>query len=74
MSDVLMIIDRLHEEIKRLTKEGCAMGHVIVEAGINPGIDYPCRCEECKLVAVKLDDAGFMDDVKERWWDAEVGE
>lgn len=58
-------------EIERLTKEGCAMGHVIVEAGINPGIDYSCRCEECRFVAVKLDEAGFVDDVKDRWWDGE---
>ncbi len=59
---------------KQLTEEFAhvdMMGHVIVEAGILPGIDYPCRCEACKWAATHMDDAGYMDDAKDHWWEEE---
>ena len=48
----------------------CASAHVIIEAGIVPGVSYPCRCDECCMVARRMDDAGYLDDVPEpdRWW------
>lgn len=58
-------------EINRLRDRAIAMSHVIVEAGIVPGIDYPCRCDECRSVAVGMAEAGYLDNVKDRWWETE---
>ena len=55
--------------IERLINEGSAAAHVIIESGVNPGVDYPCRCDECRLVAQKMDEAGYLEGVKDRWWD-----
>lgn len=56
-------------EINRLMDSRNAMSHVIVEAGIVPGIDYRCRCDECRAVAVGMAEAGYLDHVTDRWWD-----
>ena len=54
---------------------GRAAAHVIVVAGIIPGISTACRCEECRLVAIKLDDAGYVGNImdKSRWWREPIG-
>lgn len=46
-----------------------AMGHLIIEAGIAPGIDTHCRCEDCRMVAQSMADAGYLDSVSDRWWE-----
>lgn len=61
-------IRQQREEINRFRDEACAMAHVIVEAGIVPGVDFPCRCDECRLVAKKMDDAGYLDATTDKWW------
>jgi len=48
---------------------GLATAHLLIEAGVVPGVSVPCRCEKCKLVAESMDDAGYMDDVRDRWWE-----
>ena len=53
------------------TAESQAFAHVLIENGILPGISSTCRCEDCKLTAVKMDEAGYMDRVSDRWWDNE---
>ena len=59
---------------KRIDQSSAA-AHVIIEAGVIPGIDYPCRCQECLSVAVSMDDAGYLERVKDRWWlDAQAAE
>jgi len=77
-------IERLEAELaasrkerERLRDTANTTAHVIVEAGVIPGIDYPCRCDECKVTAQAMDDAGYMDRIKaaERWWaEAAAGE
>lgn len=47
---------------------GCASAHVVIESGCTPGITCQCRCDQCKLVAQKMDEAGYMEGVKDRWW------
>jgi len=49
-----------------------AMAHVVVEAGVVPGVSYGCRCEQCRLVAKSMDDAHYMDHVKDQWWNDET--
>jgi len=44
--------------------------HLVVEAGIVPGIDPPCRCELCKRAAQGLANAGYLADVNDRWWES----
>ena len=55
--------------IRDITDEMSAMAHVIVEHGVTPG-DI-CRCEECCLVARKMDEAGYLIRTTDRWWDYE---
>ena len=57
------------ETIRIIREELSAMGHVIIESAFRPGIDSKCRCHECRLVAQKMDGAGFLDDVTDRWWE-----
>ena len=61
-------IIELNEKYKKAADKGLAMAHVIVEAGIVPGVDYSCRCGECCDQANALDEAGYLDHVKDRWW------
>lgn len=66
--------DKIREqraEINRLMDSRNAMSHVIVTGGIVPGVDYPCRCEECRWVAVGMAEAGYLDHVQDRWWERE---
>ena len=46
-----------------------AMAHLIVEAGIIPGDDDMCRCEQCKMVAISMADAGYLDNIEDKWWE-----
>lgn len=60
-------------EIEQLRAERDAMAHVTVEAGVVPGEDDGCRCEECRAVAVKMADAGYLERVTDRWWEEREG-
>ena len=48
---------------------GSAAAHLIVESGIVPGVTTSCRCSECKMIAKKMDEAGYLSRVKDRWWE-----
>jgi hypothetical protein len=54
--------------------EGNASAHVVIESGVIPGVSYPCRCDECRVTAMKMDAAGFLDDVKDAWWHVPAAE
>ena len=54
---------------QRQTDIANANTHLIVEAGIIPGITCYCRCSECRLVAEAMDEAGYLTRVKDRWWE-----
>lgn len=56
-------------KIEKRLDEADACAHVIIEAGVIPGISYSCRCDECRLVAKSMDEAGYMDGVHDRWWE-----
>jgi hypothetical protein len=56
-------------EIHRIIDERDAMAHVIVEAGVVPGISYPCRCEYCRSVAKSMAEAGYLNRVNDKWWE-----
>ena len=45
--------------------EAWALAHVLVEEGVYP---QSCRCDQCRSVAVQMDEAGYLNRVKDRWW------
>jgi hypothetical protein len=51
-------------------RERDAAHHVIIEAGIKPGIDFPCRCDECATVARGMERAGYLQHDETKWWDS----
>lgn len=57
--------------LEQQSKLGAASAHLIVEAGIVPGITCSCRCEECRMVAQAMAEAGYLDRIKDRWWDSD---
>lgn len=52
-----------------LESEVSAMAHLIVEAGIVPGVDPPCRCDACRGQAKQMANAGYLAEVTDRWWE-----
>ena len=56
-------------EAERLRDERDAEAHVIIAHGIIPGEAGTCRCELCRSVAERMDEAGYLDAVTDRWWD-----
>ena len=44
--------------------------HVIIQEGVVPGAS--CRCADCRSVARRMADAGYLAEVPkaERWWEA----
>lgn len=53
----------------KMLAERDALNHVIIEAGIWPGLDYPCRCDQCRQVAAGMAAAGYVPGVsKDFWW------
>lgn len=65
---------RWQEAEQRLAKAeetAMASAHLIVEAGIVPGVNVDCRCDECRLVAAKMDAAGYLRRVTDRWWESD---
>lgn len=63
-------LERLRGLLAKARAQACALGHVVLETGITPGVDRPCRCGECRDAAVSLAEAGYLDKVKDRWWEA----
>jgi hypothetical protein len=45
------------------------LSHLAILAGIVPGIDPPCRCDQCRAVARDMAEAGYLFTVKDRWWE-----
>ena len=69
-----MIDDQQAKMIKRLTKaiqESQSFAHVLIESGVVPGISNNCRCEDCKYTAAKMAEAGYLESVSDRWWEAD---
>lgn len=61
-------IKEQRREINRLRDEAQAMEHTLLEAGVVPGINCACRCDDCRLVAKSMDAAGYMENVTDKWW------
>lgn len=59
------------KECSELRKSRDAAHHVIVRAGVVPGIDIGdvCRCDQCRMVANQMAEAGYLDLIKNRWWE-----
>jgi hypothetical protein len=49
--------------------ECSGFAHVIIESGFVPGVDSDCRCDECQSVAKGMAGAGYLNRVKDQWWD-----
>lgn len=57
-------------EIERLKRELDETCHVIIEAAGNWPVERDwCHCEACSAVAKRMDDAGWCDHSKNRWWE-----
>ena len=54
-----------------LRVRGERLAHVLLEAGVIPGIDNPCRCDDCRMVAKEMAEAGYLNDCTDRWWEKE---
>lgn len=61
-------IDKLRKQNNYLADSAGANAHVIVEHGVIPGYGDSCRCEECRAVAISMDDAGYLDRICDQWW------
>ena len=63
-------IEAKDKEIDRLKERLDQTYHVVMEiSGQWPGGTVLCTCEACAAVARRMDDAGWCDDVRDRWWD-----
>jgi hypothetical protein len=60
--------ERLRAERDKYQNYANESAHVIVEAGVVPGVDYSCRCEQCRSIAQRMDEAGYLDRITDRWW------
>lgn len=62
--------DRIAKDHGKQMRAAQAAAHVIIETCVVPGVDSPCRCDECRYVARALDDIGYLEDVADadRWW------
>jgi hypothetical protein len=58
------------ERLKSSSELADYSAHLIVEAGLIPGIDPTCRCEQCREVARRMAEAGYLDRIGDRWWEA----
>jgi len=64
-------IDRLRAERDRYRRDGMASAHVVIESGYCPGLPKEaCRCEDCRHVARGMAEAGYLDNVTDKWWEA----
>ena len=54
-------------EIERLTRERDECAHFIVEHA-DTKVQH-CRCDACRNVCRSMDEAGYMEDAEERWWE-----
>lgn len=68
------VVNKLNEQhaaIIKLTEERDALSHVIIEGGIEPGISYSCRCEQCRTVAIDMNEVGYLNHIHsfDRWWE-----
>lgn len=61
-------VSKLEAELTKNRDAAGAMAHIIMEAGIVPGEFPKCRCDECRSVAISMDEAGYLSHVKDRWW------
>ena len=75
-AEMMREIARLQEVVKdqqRQIQDKCdecaGLAHVIIESGFTPGVDSPCRCDECKTVCKGMAEAGYMTREKDWWWD-----
>ena len=79
ISGEMMRIKRLEAELRvatarcdKLLAERNAESHVLIRCGVVPGIDSACRCDECWSVARSMSEAGYLDDVEDKWWEKEA--
>ena len=56
-------------EISRLREQIDHLSHVIIESSEFPGGHVFCKCEACTAVARQMDDAGWCEHAKDRWWE-----
>jgi hypothetical protein len=78
MTQIAAELDRMRFEIQKIRENlakqqdmANAMAHVLIEDGVVPGVSDHCRCDECKLVAVSMAEAGYLDRVTDKWWERE---
>jgi RecJ-like exonuclease len=57
--------EKVMARMNRAVQESQAFAHVLVEHGVTPG---KCRCEDCRFTAKKMDEAGYLNYVMDRWW------
>lgn len=60
----------LRAEVSRYREQASELAHVVLEAGVVPGIRLGsgCRCDECRSVARQMASVGYLDGVEDRWW------
>ena len=59
---------KLHELNKLNSDSAVASAHVVIEHSDFPA-NAKCRCEECKAIAIAMDDVGYADNIEDRWWE-----
>jgi hypothetical protein len=78
MTQIAAELDRMRFEVYKIQKDlrkreemSNAMVHLLVESGVVPGKDTACRCGECRMVAVAMAEAGYLDSIRDKWWERE---
>lgn len=60
-----------YELLTQAREQGEAVAHVLIKHGVVPGddADLHCRCEQCRFVAQRMAEAGYLDHFEDRWWE-----
>jgi hypothetical protein len=73
MTQIAAELDRMRFEVYKIQKDlrkreemSNAMVHLLVESGVVPGKDT-----ECRMVAVAMAEAGYLDSIRDKWWERE---
>ncbi len=61
----------LEKKLESKRDEALNSAHVLIQSGFIPGISSHCRCDQCKSTCIAMENAGYLDSVRDKWWETE---